>query len=314
MPRHTAVLTFLMFGATILGLVGLWRTLSPLLPQAPQSASQTSGQAGTSASEGQSASSEASATRSGTSKPEASKTETSSVWGTDADPRNEDFAVSPDKTDWNYESNGEKVVYLTFDDGPSDNTSEVLDILDQYDCKATFFVVGLEPDYYDMISEAYKRGHTIGMHTYSHDYATVYASTTAYYEDLDAIARVVKQQIGYVPCFIRFPGGSSNTISASYTSGIMTTLAQEVQEQGYQYYDWNVSCGDGAEHTADELVDYATSEGEGVDNIILLLHDSTAKDTTVEALPRIIEHYQEQGYAFKAIDRSTMVPHHGIGN
>ena len=103
-----------------------------------------------------------------------------------------------------------------------------------------------------MIKKAYDKGHTIGMHTYSHDYAKVYASVDAYFQDLDQIGQLVKEEIGYVPCFIRFPGGSSNTISASYTKGIMTTLTQEVQARGYQYYDWNGSSGDGSVRTTEE--------------------------------------------------------------
>ena len=153
------------------------------------------------------------------------------------------------------EQSDEKVVYLTLDDGPSKNTQAVLDILDKYNAKATFFVTGAMPEYKDMIKKAYDKGHTIGMHTYSHDYAKVYASVDAYFQDLDQIGQLVKEEIGYVPCFIRFPGGSSNTISASYTKGIMTTLTQEVQARGYQYYDWNGSSGDGAVRTTEQLVD-----------------------------------------------------------
>ena len=227
--------------------------------------------------------------------------------------RDADFAVNPERTDWNYESNGRKVVYLTIDDGPSENTETVLDILDKYGCKATFFVVGQDPDHYDMIGEAYRRGHTIGLHTFSHDYAQVYASPEAYYADLEQIGAVVEEQIGYVPCFIRFPGGSSNTMSAQYCPGIMTSLSQSTQEKGYQYYDWNMSVGDGDVHTTDEIIGYATEPTE-LENIVLLCHDAQAKKTTVEALPKIIEHYQSLGYTFEAIDRTTLVPHHEVGN
>lgn len=228
--------------------------------------------------------------------------------------RDADFAVDPQrKTDWNFDGNGQKTVYLTIDDGPSKNTQAVLDILDKYNCKATFFVVGLEPDYYPMIKEAYERGHTIGLHSYTHDYATVYSSVDAFFEDLDAIGNVVKDQIGYVPCFIRFPGGASNAISADYSVGIMSTLVNSVQERGFQYYDWNMSVGDGDVHTTDEIVGYATEPTE-LTNTMLLCHDSSTKQTTVEALPRIIEHYQALGYRFDAIDRTTFVAHHGVSN
>lgn len=222
------------------------------------------------------------------------------------------FAVQPGVPVGTTEQSDEKVVYLTLDDGPSDNTQAVLDILDKYNAKATFFVTGEMPEYKDMIKVAYDKGHTIGMHTYSHVYEKVYASVDAYFQDLDQIGQLVKEEIGYVPCFIRFPGGSSNTVSKKYTSGIMSTLVQEVQNRGYQYYDWNGSSGDGSVRTTEELVAQATSFESN--NIILLCHDSHGKQTTVEALPQIIEHYQSLGYTFKALDRDSFVAHHGVNN
>ena len=223
-----------------------------------------------------------------------------------------DFAVQPGRKVGTTEQSDEKIVYLTLDDGPSQNTQKVLDILDKYNAKATFFVTGAMPEYKDMIKKAYDKGHTIGMHTYSHDYAKVYASVDSYFQDLDQIGQLVKEEIGYVPCFIRFPGGSSNTISANYTKGIMTTLTQEVQARGYKYYDWNGSSGDGAVRTTDQLVTQATSFHDN--NIILLSHDSETKDTTVEALPKIIEYYQSKGYVFKALNLNSYVAHHGVNN
>ena len=231
------------------------------------------------------------------------------------DPRNAEFAVDPNRTEWNFDAPETKTVYLTFDDGPSANTQPVLDILDRYGIKATFFVTNINPEYKDMIRECYRRGHTIGMHTYSHDYAQVYASLDAYWQDLGMISDIVREQIGYVPCFIRFPGGSSNTVSANYTPGIMTELSQEVVAAGYQYYDWDASCGDGAEHTAEELVEATKIDTSyGYQSIVFLAHDGAEKQATVEALPSIIEYFQSEGYAFAPLDRSTCVPHHGIGN
>ena len=221
--------------------------------------------------------------------------------------------MDPTRTDWTFNDNGRKVVYLTFDDGPSKLTPAVLDILDRYDVKATFFVVGTDPGHFDLIKEAYDRGHTIGLHTYSHDYAYVYSSVDAYYEDLGEIAAVVKDQIGYVPCFIRFPGGSSNGISANYCPGIMTYLTEDVQSRGYQYYDWDASFGDGAVHTAEELVGYA-KEAPLEENIVVLCHDSETKQTTVDALPEVIEYFQGLGYSFEGLDRTAWIPHHGIAN
>lgn len=230
------------------------------------------------------------------------------------DPRAAQLAVDPNaQTEWNYKNNGEKIVYLTFDDGPSKNTQRVLDILDQYGAKATFFVVGHDPDHYDMIKKAYDDGNTIGLHSFTHDYAQVYSSEDAYFDDLDQIAQVVSDQIGYVPYLVRFPGGSSNTISEKYCSGIMDVLVNDVPARGYQYYDWNASSGDGATCSTDQVIQNSCVY-DNYPNIILLCHDAATKDTTVEALPKIIEHYQALGYQFQAIDRTTMVPHHKVAN
>ena len=222
--------------------------------------------------------------------------------------RDTDFAVDPARTTWSTKSNGRKVVYLTIDDGPSDLTEKYLDLFDQYNVKATFFVTGHDPNYYNLIHEAYKRGHTIGLHSMTHDYETIYASEQAFLSDLDAIGQVVKQQIGYVPCFIRFPGGSSNTVGKE---GVMPKLVTDVQKLGYQYYDWNAETGDGMDMTTAQLIE--TTKGEGLEeNIILLAHDAPTKQTTLEALPTIIEYYQGLGYSFEAIDRDTVTCHHTI--
>ena len=223
------------------------------------------------------------------------------------------FAVTPGNIPENMTMSDEKIVYLTFDDGPSSKTQAVLDILDRYGIKATFFVTGLSPEHAPMIKTAYDKGHTIGLHTMSHNYASVYASQTAYFADLDAIGELVSEQIGYVPCFIRFPGGSSNTISANYTKGIMTALTSKVNAKGYQYYDWGGSVGDGSEKTAEQLIEQGTSFGQTT-NLVLLLHDSESKQTTVDALPAIIGYYLSQGYTFRPIDRESYVPHHEVLN
>lgn len=207
----------------------------------------------------------------------------------------------------------DKVVYLTFDDGPSKLTEQVLDILDQYDIKATFFVSGLNPNYFHLIKETEQRGHTIGLHTYSHNYSEIYSSVDAYYQDLNRIAELCLQQIGYIPSYIRFPGGSSNTVSKRYSPGIMSYLIEDVITQGYQYYDWNANSGDGS-GTLDvaDITMYATLSN--ANNIVLLLHDANGKHTTVEALPGIIEHYQSLGYTFVGIDDDSYVPHHAVNN
>lgn len=209
--------------------------------------------------------------------------------------------------------NNEKVVYLTFDDGPSKYTPEVLAILEQYHCKATFFVTGMNAAYRKYIKIAYDQGHTIGLHTYSHDYAKIYASTDAYFADLEKIGSLVEEYIGFVPRYIRFPGGSSNSVSKKYCEGIMTKLTQMVEEKGYIYYDWNAENGDGyAKMSQSEMLKRATSSTQN--QIMILMHDANGKQNTVDILPQVIEYYQEQGYVFKAIDDSTFVPHQHVNN
>ena len=205
-----------------------------------------------------------------------------------------------------------KVVYLTFDDGPSENTKKILDILKQYNARATFFITGANKECRPYIKEAYDAGHTIGLHTYTHKYSEVYASEEAYFEDLERVGKVAEEQIGYVPCFIRFPGGSSNTVSAKIDKGIMTKLVGKVWEKGYQYYDWNVDSGDG------ENKDWKTIETrsmtEGINHVMILCHDSQSETETVEALPSILEYYKERGYQFEGIDTASYVCHHDVKN
>lgn len=213
----------------------------------------------------------------------------------------------------NKDSKTEKVVYLTFDDGPSKYTSEILEILKKYNCKATFFVTGQNPSYYHYIKVANEQGHTIGLHTYSHSYKKVYSSIDAYFDDLEKVGNLAKEYIGFVPKYIRFPGGGSNTVSRKYTKGIMTQLTKMVVDKGYQYYDWNAENGDGYTHiTKSEMLKRATSSSQ--DQIMILMHDANGKEKTVEILPTVIEYYQKRGYVFKAIDENAPVFHQHVNN
>lgn len=208
----------------------------------------------------------------------------------------------------------EKVVYLTFDDGPSDNTKKILDVLDKYQAKATFFVTGNNQKKNDLITLAHQKGHAIGLHTFTHDYASVYSSENSYFEDLQKISDMVEKLTGEKSKLIRFPGGSSNTISRKYSPGLMTKITKEVQEKGYQYFDWNCDSTDASgNHVAvEKLVANATSSN--AQHINILMHDTDAKDTTVEALPKIIEHYRKLGYSFRKLTQDSFAPHHHINN
>lgn len=208
----------------------------------------------------------------------------------------------------------EKIVYLTFDDGPSENTGKILDILKQYNIKGTFFVTGNHREHDDLIKRAFDEGNSIGLHTYTHDYATVYASEQAYFDDLQKVSDLVEKITGEKSTLIRFPGGSSNTVSADYVQGLMTTLTKAVHEKGYEYFDWNCDSTDasGNNVAVSKLVQNATLCS--ADHVTILMHDTDAKDTTVEALPQIIEYYRGQGYSFKGLTKDSVAAHHRVNN
>lgn len=209
---------------------------------------------------------------------------------------------------------GKKVVFLTFDDGPSENTGKILDILKKNGAKATFFVTGNGQQDNKYIKEAYDQGNAIGLHTYSHDYSYVYSSVENYFKDLQQVSDMVKDITGEESKIIRFPGGSSNTVSANYTQGIMTQLVEKVHEQGYEYFDWNVSSGDanGNDLPVDTIIKGATACEEQYCTI--LFHDTMAKNTTVQALPEIIKYYKEQGYVFLPLTTDSVAAHHSVNN
>lgn len=198
-------------------------------------------------------------------------------------------------------SQTDKVCYLTFDDGPSDNTLKILDILDRYNIKATFFVVSNSKA--DYIKQVALRGHTVGLHTASHVYSNIYSSDEAYYADLKAISDIVEAQTGKKSNIIRFPGGSSNKISKDFSQGIMTRLTQSVVENGYYYFDWNVDSGDAAGNNVryDKIRNNVVNSANGKGSICVLMHDTSAKSTTVTALPGIIEGLAAKGYRFEAL-------------
>ena len=208
---------------------------------------------------------------------------------------------------------GNKVVYLTFDDGPSAHTARLLNILDKYGVKATFFVTNQFPSYQYMIGETHRRGHTIALHTLTHNYASLYASEEAYYQDLAGINNIVVAQTGVAPSIVRFPGGTNNKISAKYCQGIMTALSQSISHFGYLYCDWNVSSGDAGETTTAEGVAANVIAGIQKKNIsIVLQHD--IKAFSVEAVDEIIFWGIQNGYTFLPMDNSTPMVHYAPQN
>lgn len=179
-------------------------------------------------------------------------------------------------------------VYLTFDDGPSIYTQTILDTLESYGVKATFFVVGKEGEEYDeLLREIVADGHTLGMHSYSHRYNDLYSSVDAFAADLDQIWSHLYDVTGVESTVYRFPGGSGNTVSTLD----MQEFIDELHAQGIEYYDWNVASGDGGSRllSTQEILNNCLSNLGTKETVIILLHDSAEKSTTVEALPSLIE-------------------------
>ena len=200
-------------------------------------------------------------------------------------------------------------VYLTFDDGPSENTAKILDILDDYGVKATFFVIG----HTDEESQAlYKRivdeGHTIGMHSYSHNYSSLYSSLDSFSADFDKIQNLIYDVTGVDSIYYRFPGGSSNLVSNTN----MAVFIKYLDDQGITYMDWNVSSGDATSqaYTPDELVENVMSDVVKYKTSVVLLHDSDTKENTVEALPKMIEELQAKGAVILPISEDTTLIQH----
>lgn len=210
---------------------------------------------------------------------------------------------------------GIKICYLTFDDGPSENTKKILDILEEYHIKATFFVTGTSPKDFHYIKKAYDQGHVIGLHTYSHDYEKIYSSLRAYIQDLNQIKEVVYNQTGVYTPYMRFPGGSSNLVSKKYNVGIMKRLTHKVIDLGYQYYDWTSINGDGENiKTISGLKKKAIEEIEGKEDVMFLMHDSITCQNTVKALPYILDHLIKKGYQFETINQYSPTFHHTVQN
>jgi len=205
----------------------------------------------------------------------------------------------------------EKKVYLTFDDGPSNNTDLILDILAKYKVKATFFVVEkTDSDSIERYKRILKEGHTLAMHSASHIYAKIYNSMDAYIQDVSEIQNFLLGVTGYRPTIYRFPGGSSNTVSKISIYSCVSYL----DGAGITYFDWNVSSGDAVspELSTENIVDNVISGVELEDNAVVLFHDANDKMSTVEALPSILEQLNDMGAKVLPITDKTTLVHHKI--
>lgn len=199
------------------------------------------------------------------------------------------------------DSPDEKVCYLTFDDGPDEsNTEKILDTLKKYDVKATFFVVYKDSaEARALYKRIVKEGHTIAVHTASHNYDKIYASVDDYLRDFQRISNHIESITGYKPEIFRFPGGSVNT----YNSGIYQQLISEMLRRGYTYYDWNVSSGDTASFNVSKetILDNILQRNDNISKKIILMHESAGHSATVNALPQVIESLEARGYELRAL-------------
>lgn len=195
------------------------------------------------------------------------------------------------KEDLSEEDADVRKVYLTFDDGPSSNTGRILDILADYDVKATFFVVGKEEEEYQALyNRIVDEGHTLAMHSYSHKYNEIYQSVESFSADLSRLQEFLYDTTGVWCRYCRFPGGSSNTVSRVD----MHELIDYLDDQDMSYFDWNISSGDAASAyiSSGDIIRNCTVNLRDYDEAIILMHDASDKNSTVEALPGLIETIQ----------------------
>ncbi|KON71245.1 hypothetical protein AKG34_13575 [Peribacillus butanolivorans] len=203
----------------------------------------------------------------------------------------------------------QKIAYLTFDDGPSTNTMDILDILDRYHVKATFFVKGNEEPYAKQCyKEMISRGHEIALHSYTHEYSIVYRSTESFFQDLNRLETMLEKEYGVKSRIVRIPGGSNNHLRHQVsTKPIINGILQQLSEKGYIYFDWNIDSTDGISPSISEQ-QIITSVKRGLKDqkhVNILLHDINSMKNTVKALPDIIENLKREGYTFDTIDETT---------
>lgn len=209
-------------------------------------------------------------------------------------------------------------VYLTFDDGPSHSiTPKILDLLKEKNVKATFFVLGYDESKEEIVKRAYEEGHTIAMHGYSHTYSEIYSDIDTLLENFHKIEDMVEETTGAESSkLIRFPGGSSNTVSKKYCVGIMSEAVERVTEEGYTYYDWNVDGQDaGGADTAEEIYQNVIDGIKPGRSNVVLLHDSGGHEDTLTALEWIIDYCIDNNYVLESLTQETRpVVHHNVVN
>ena len=212
------------------------------------------------------------------------------------------------------EREAEKRVYLTFDDGPSENTGDILDILKKYGIKATFYNIGTDSEeMLELQRRVYEEGHTLAIHSVSHDYSQIYSSFENWKSDVLGEQEQIRDNLGITTKYYRFPGGGSNSKGAKYGTSISECVAW-LDENGFTYQDWNIDSrdADGNEYTPDQMAQNIIDDitGSEKSDFIVLMHDAKPKVTTVKCLPKVIETLKSKGYTFCQITDNTKAIHH----
>jgi len=195
-----------------------------------------------------------------------------------------------------------KIAYLTFDDGPSENTYDILDLLEERDIKATFFIVGssIRKEEEDSLKRMINEGHTIGIHTYSHMCDEIYCSVERFLDDFNTVYQQIYDITGERVNIYRFPWGSNN----GFSRNIKDALMDEMERRGFTCYDWNVDTKDSVgKPSAHSILHNINKDLNRQDRPIILMHDSGSNDLTVQLLPEIIKMISDKGYVFDTLDQ-----------
>lgn len=197
----------------------------------------------------------------------------------------------------------EKKVFLTFDDGPSPLTNEILAILNEKGVKATFFTIGnMMEQYPEIVKKTYDSGHMVLPHSYSHNYE-IYSTLNTFYNDYAHVRNVYESILGFqAPPIFRFPGGSSNQVAFKYSDKqYMSTLTEDIKKRGYSYIDWNVISGDASPQSKNpsQMLEEVINGSHNHDMIVALFHDMKSNKEILEILPKVIAYYQQHSYKFR---------------
>lgn len=220
------------------------------------------------------------------------------------------YPLSRDNTNEPLDDCSKKIVYLTFDDGPSENTSKILDILKENNVKATFFIISpYIPSHNEIVKRIYNEGHSLGNHTTDHEFNKVYTSQDSFFNSFNKQQEFIKSLTGYDCTIFRFPGGSKNVlVRNAHGNDFTKNIIVKLEAQGIHCYDWNVDSGDSHANSVpvvticnNILKEIKNIDGTLKNPAIVLMHDCLTKKTTVQALPEIIKIFKDNGYEFDVL-------------